>query len=156
MAGRNSKATEWLTEENLTRIQGWARNGLTDEQICSNMGIAKSTFYGWKKTHIELANALKKGKEVVDFEAENALFKRACGYEYEEVMTEIRELPDGTTEKHKRVTKKFIPPDTIALIFWLKNRKPDDWKDKRETVDNNAIERLDKILDGIKTNAETK
>lgn len=159
MAGRHSEALEWLSEENLTKLQGWARDGLTDKDIAEKkIGISERTFTRWKEKYPSIVSALKKGKEVIDYEVENALLKRALGYEYEEVMTEVRELPDGTTEKHVRRTKKFIPPDTIAQIFWLKNRKPDQWKDKREYTDNNAIEKLDKILDGLESNAisETK
>ena len=153
MAGRPSKATEWLTDEKLTLIQGWARDGLSDKQIANNIGIAECTLYDWKKKYPKFTEALKKGKEVADYEVENALYNRAIGYEYEEVMTEVREFPDGSSEKHIRRTKRFIPPDTAAMVFWLKNRKPEQWKDKREVTDTNAIAKLDKILDGLETTA---
>ena len=80
-----SKVEYWLTSDGLTLLEGWARDGLTDEQIMHNMGIqSKSTFYGYKKRYPNISNALKKGKEVADYEVENALFKRALGYTYEE------------------------------------------------------------------------
>ena len=79
------KYHDWITEEGLLKIEGWARDGLTDEQIAHNMGISPSTLYEWKKKYPEISEALKKGKEVVDREVENALLKRALGYEYEEV-----------------------------------------------------------------------
>ena len=76
-----SKVEYWLTSDGLTLLEGWARDGLTDEQIMHNMGIqSKSTFYGYKKRYPNISNALKKGKEVADYEVENALFKRALGY----------------------------------------------------------------------------
>ena len=84
-------------------IEGWARRGLTDEQIANNIGINTRTLYKWKDEHGQIRQALKKTKEIVDNEVEAALYKKAC---------------EG---------------DTTAMIFWLKNRRPDDWRDKRET-----------------------
>lgn len=115
----------WLSEDGLTLLKGWARQGLTDEQIANNCQITASTLYEWKKRFPEIFEALKKGKEIVDVEVENALLKRALGYSYTEVMTE--ESTDGTK---RRETVKFVPPDTTAQIFWLKNRRPEFWRDK--------------------------
>ena len=83
-----AKYEEWILEEGLLKIQGWARDGLTEEQIAHNMGIAVSTLGNWKKSHLEILEALKKGKEVVDIQVENALLKRALGYEFIEVTKE--------------------------------------------------------------------
>lgn len=94
------------------------------------MGIAAGTLYAWQKDHDEITKALKRGKAPVDIEVENALLKRARGYEYEETTTEIVELPDGTTRKHIKKTTKHVVPDTLAQIYWLKNRRPDKWRDK--------------------------
>ncbi|MCD5183868.1 helix-turn-helix domain-containing protein [Enterococcus gallinarum] len=124
-----AKYTEWLTEEGLLKIEGWARDGLTDKQVAHNMNIAESTFHEWKKKYSVLSESLKKGKEVVDRQVENALLKRALGYEFKETTQEL-------TEDGMRVTKvitKQQAPDTTAQIFWLKNRKPDEWRDKKET-----------------------
>lgn len=119
-----SKAQEWLTEERLILLEGWARDGLTDEQIASNMGISVATLYRWKKKYCEICEALKKGKEVVDRKVENALLKAALGYEYEE---------EAVTNKGEVVTvRKYQPSNTTAGIFWLKNRKPDMWRDKQQ------------------------
>ena len=120
----NPKYEEWLTPEGLTLLEGWARDGLTNEQIASNMGIAESTLYNWKNDHLEILEALKKGKEVADYQVENALFKRALGFRYVEVTKE-----GGVVTKE--VTKE-VAPDTTAAIFWLKNRKPHEWRDKQE------------------------
>ena len=91
----------WLTDEGLIRIQGWARDGLTDEQISHNMGISRETLNVWRKKYPDISDTLKRGKEVVDREVENALLEKAVG------------------------------GDTTAMIFWLKNRKPKDWRDKQ-------------------------
>lgn len=95
------KYEKWLEPENLLRIEGWARDGLTDEDIAANMGISRSTLNDWKNKHSDISDALKKGKEVVDRQVENALLKEAL---------------DG---------------NITAIIYWLNNRKPDKWRNKR-------------------------
>ena len=118
------KYDDWLTEEGLLKIEGWARDGLTDEQIAHNMGISVKTLYNWKNKHLPILHALKKGKEVVDRMVENALLKSALGYEYEE---------DGMTKDGEVVPlRKLQHPNTTAMIFWLKNRKPEQWRDKQQ------------------------
>lgn len=83
-----AKYTEWITPEGLLKIEGMARDGLAEEQIAHNMGIGVSTLFEWKNRFPELLEALKKGKEVVDREVENALYRRAVGYTTEEVVYE--------------------------------------------------------------------
>lgn len=97
------KYKEWLDPDNLKLLEGWARDGLTDEDIARNMKIAVSTLYEWKNKYSEISEALKKGKEVVDYQVENAMLKSA------------------------------LEGNTTAQIFWLKNRRPDKWRDKQET-----------------------
>lgn len=121
------KYAEWLEPDKLLIIEGWARDGLVDEQIAKNIGINPATLYVWKQKYPEFSEALKKGKEVVDREVENALLKRALGYEYTEVKIE-EEFGDVTK---KTTTIKQVVPDTTAQIFWLKNRKPSEWRDKQ-------------------------
>ena len=129
------KYKEWLEEEKLSLITGWARAGLTDEQVAKNMGIAYSTLREWRKKYPAISASLKKGKEVVDFEVENALYKRAIGYEYEEEKTYIQEV-DGKVTKKKEIIKRHVPGDTTAQIFWLKNRKPKEWRNNPENQEN--------------------
>lgn len=121
------KYQEWLEQDNLLMIEGWARQGLTDEQIAKNMGIKKSTFYDWLKKYPDISDSLKRGKAPVDFEVENALLKRAIGFEYEETETIIEEI-DGKQKKRVKRIKKVALPETSAIIFWLKNRKPEQWR----------------------------
>lgn len=134
--GRRGKFAEWLTEEGLLKLEGWARDGLTDEQVAHNVGISRSTLAVWKNKYPDLSDALKRGKEVVDRQVENALLKRALGYEYEEVTFEA-----GVETKRVR---KEVQPDTTAQIFWLKNRKPADWRDKRDVEHSGSINLADK------------
>lgn len=104
-----AKYEYWLTPEGLLLLEGWARDGLTDEQISENMGIVPSTLYRWKNEYKEISEVLKKGKEVVDYQVENALLRNA------------------------------IKGDTTAQIFWLKNRRPDKWRDKRDVEHSGGL-----------------
>lgn len=114
------KYQKWLEPEGLIRLEGWARDGLTDEQIANNIGISAGTLYDWKARFEEFSEALKKGKEVVDYEVENALVKEA------------------------------LSGNVTAIIFWLKNRRPDKWRDKPEAPgDANALKKAKELLEGI-------
>ncbi|KQU22393.1 transposase [Bacillus sp. Leaf75] len=128
------KYEKWITEEGLVLLEGWAREGLTDEQIAHNVGVSRSTLSDWKKKYPDISDALKKGKEVVDLQVENALLKRALGYEYEEITKESQW--NEKTYKYELVITKSVKkrqaPDTTAQIFWLKNRRPDKWRDKQD------------------------
>ena len=151
-----AKYEEWLTADKLLLLEGWARQGLTDEQIATNIGVSRSTLSDWKKRYTDISDTLKKGKEIVDIQVENALLKRALGFEYIEV-TEERILPSRQDGRHggrtaltdpetedavlivtKRV-RKIALPDTTAQIFWLKNRRPDLWRDKQKDSEDPTI-----------------
>ena len=119
------KYEKWLKEDNLLLLEGWARDGLTDEQIAKNKGIGERTLYEWKEKYPQISQSLKKGKEVVDYQVENALLFSA------------------------------LEGNTTAQIFWLKNRRPDKWRDKqKEENDKTALDKLDSILKEIKDDAE--
>lgn len=129
------KYQRWLEPDGLILLEGWARDGLTDEQIAHNCGCGVRTLYDWKEKHSQISQALKKGKEVVDREVENALLKRALGYEYEEKR--IKQSGDGI---EKTITKKHVSPDVTAIIYWLKNRMPERYRDKPEPKHASATE----------------
>lgn len=149
-----AKYEKWIEQEGLLLIEGWARDGLTDEQIAGNMGVSRSTLNSWKDRYPDILDALKKGKEIVDRQVENALLKRALGYEYEEIKEkyEFGELSERT------ITKKQVAPDTTAQIFWLKNRKPKDWRDKQERLDDTMEDNdmVKQYIEGMKRNDKTK
>ena len=137
------KYQRWLEPDGLILLEQWARDGLTDEQIAEKMGINVATYYRWKDAYSEICEALKKGKEVIDAEIEKALIKAALGYEYTETTVIIS--PDGT-KRGQQVTK-YAKPDTTALIFWLKNRRPNKWRDKPVTSDDDkAMEKLVSLM----------
>lgn len=115
-------------KDKLPAVQGWARQGLSLEQIAKNLGIHKATLCKYQNKYSEFRDALKKGREVADFEVENALFKRATGYDYVETKKEY----EGGVLVKEVTTVKHVAPDVGAAAFWLKNRKPNDWRDKRE------------------------
>ena len=122
----SGKYQQWLEPDGLLLLEGWARDGLTDEQIAHNIGISRGTLYDWKKAYPDISNALKRGKDVVDIEVENALLKRAMGYDYVEERVEV----NGNGKRKVTQTTKHVPGDTTAQIFWLKNRRADRWRDK--------------------------
>lgn len=145
------KYEQWLTDDGLTRITGWARDGLTDEQIAEKMGIRRETLCAWRQKYPNIDNALKESKELVDRLVENALLKRALGYEYDEITEELRfDKKSGEMRmvETKRQRKK-VAPDTTAQIFWLKNRKPDEWRDRPEPTQDQALNVAVEILGDI-------
>lgn len=149
-----AKYDDWLTAEGLTRIEGWARDGLTDEQIAHNMGIGTTTFKEWNKKFPSFTSALKKGKAPVDLAVENALYKSAIGFTKTLRKPAKVRLKDGS-EKIEYVDEEFYyPPNTTAQIYWLKNRRRDRWKDKPEDIarDEKVNELLQSIYDLKKGN----
>ena len=140
------KYEEWLTDDGLLRIEGWARDGLSDKQIAKNIGISERSFTDWKTNHPSISAALKKGKAPVDIEVENALLKKALGFSVKvkkpiKVKTKRQLQGKGTIEEeHIEYAEEevYVPPDTAAQIFWLKNRKPDKWRDK-PAAENEAV-----------------
>lgn len=170
--GRKSKY-ESHVEPRLFEVECWARDGLIDEQIANNLGIAYSTFREYVKKFPALSAALKRGKEVVDFEVENAMLKTAMGYSYDEttyitvemsreeydllVDVELqkfdKENPNATEDERdlfimkipktkqvvEKVVTKMVKPDTTAQIFWLKNRRPDKWRDKQDIEHSGGV-----------------
>lgn len=108
--------------------------GFTDKQLAVFFDVNESTITRWKQKYPEFCTSIKSGKVVADAQVAESLFKRATGIEVTEV-----EVRDDGKKKVKRVTKKHIPPDPTAQIFWLKNRQPEIWRDK-PTVENPAQE----------------
>ena len=134
-----AKIDEWLEQDKLILLEGWARDGLTEEQIAKNIGISRQSLWKWKEKEVDILNALKKGKEVVDIEVENALLKRALGYTV--TLKEQKVDKDGCV--HDLVKDVHVPGDTTAQIFWLKNRRKQQWRDKVDVETNG--EELNKV-----------
>lgn len=150
-----STMMEWSEPDKLLLLEAWARDGLTDEQIAGNMGINVRTLYNWKKRNVQIFQSLKTNKELADIEVENALRKKALGFHETEQTVSTRKTVEYENGKRVReitepiVTEveKYYPPDTTAQIFWLKNRKPEQWREKQEQkVD---LTEAVKIIDSI-------
>ena len=152
------KYEHWLTPEGLLKIEGWSRDGLTDEQIAKNMGIGSRTLYEWKEKYPQISQSLKKGKEVADRLVENALFERALGGVHEvkktfKVKETYYDVQGRKCEKEELKTatdEVYIPGDTTAQIFWLKNRLPDKWRDKQSVEVSGLTEEKSKLDDLLK------
>jgi transposase-like protein len=101
--------------------------GATDAQLADFFEVSVSTINLWKTQHPEFSESIKVPKGQADERVEQSLYRRAMGYEHDEV--DIRVIEGAVVQTPIR---KFYPPDTTAAIFWLKNRKPADWRDKQE------------------------
>lgn len=150
------KLKPWLTESGLLQIQGWARDGLTNEDIAKNVGINPKTLYDWIKKWPEIEQALRLGKEPADRKVENAMFENAIGFEWEEeVPMKLKKewYKDGKkhTEEEVKivVVKKKRPPDPASTFFWLKNRKPETWRDKQDIDLSGEVDTGNPILESI-------
>lgn len=155
---RYTKYDKWLKPDNLILITGWARDGLSEEQIAHNIGVSRNTLTTWKGKFPEVAEALRKGREVIDYEVENALVKRALGYRYKELTYERvwNEKLERYIKVNTKTITKEVAPDVGAICFWLKNRRPKNWKDRPDLqMDNETLAKVDAILSSL-TDAAAK
>lgn len=164
---------QWYSPENLELVEGWARDGLSDEQIAKNIGISVPTLYNWKKTHLEFLKSFKKGKQVVNVELENALLKKAIGAKTTTTTYRVSKVDDNVLkarrlryadkymEDHPDADKKEaliaatenvdthekivwsivenqLPPDVGALMFLMKNRMPEKYREQSYQELNHA------------------
>ncbi|MFL0194836.1 hypothetical protein ACJDU8_04500 [Clostridium sp. WILCCON 0269] len=118
----------------LSEIKQWILEGSTDKQICERLNINPDTWYRYMREHEVLSDIVKSYKQAIDSEVEKALIKSAMGYEYEEVKTIIEEDNNGKKRTRIEKVKKHQPPNPTAMIFWLKNRAPEKWSDRKEII----------------------
>lgn len=139
---------EGVLEEKLALIKGWRMNGLTQQKIGENIGINEDTICVYKRRYPRFKEALDKGKEQADLEVEDALFKRAIGYTV--TLNKQKVTKDGDVVDIKEDV--HIPGDVGAQIFWLKNRRYTEWRDKinfeDETKQNDGI--IKELIGAIK------
>lgn len=141
------KVEYWLTPDGLDKLAAWARRGLTDEQIAYNCGVDRATLARWKKRYVAIRDTLTQAKDVADRAVENALYKRATGYTTREV-TQYRDDKTGEMVTAKVVTKE-IAPDPTSMVFWLKNRMPDHWKDRPEQKTDSTESQIASFMDAL-------
>lgn len=128
------KFENWITEDGLLLLKGWARDGLTDEEIAKKMGINVATLYRWKDKYCNICEALKKGREPVDVILEDTAFERATQWKTVKEITKELKFDRESGETRLMVTKeveKRVPPDSTLLIFLMKNRMKDKYGDKQ-------------------------
>lgn len=136
-----AKYKEWLTDDGLLLLRSWARDGLTDEMIAEKMGIGIATLSRWKKEFLSIADALKRSREVYDNEVVDALHRRTLGAKVQvKKHFKVKEvIYDRETGKKIQETEKivavndevYVPPDTMAQMYWLNNRMSELWKARR-------------------------
>lgn len=168
MPGRIGLYEDWITEDGLITIEGWAREGLTDKQIAEEkIGIHVATLCEWKKRFPELAEALKKGKAPVDTKVENQLLKSALGFTVKvkvpfKLKKKITKNGEGTVEEERieyADQEIYVKPETTAQIYWLSNRRPDKWR-RNPTAEKGADDPLLVLLkrweDAANADADSK
>lgn len=116
-------------EEFIERAHKLAMTGATDVQVADSFGVSETTLNNWKRKFPAFLTALKKGKDDADDQVIASLFHRATGYSHPDVHVSNYQGEITVTP-----LVKHYPPDTTAAIFWLKNRKPRDWRDKTEVT----------------------
>lgn len=149
IGGPEHGALEWVTKEGLSRLESWARDGLTNAQICHNIAISEATLYRWQNEHPEIKQVIKNGKRPVDFEVENQLLKSAMGFNYEETRSFMEEQPDGSYKRKVDTHTRYQSPNVSAQIFWLKNRKPTQWTEKQVIEHSGEVSILKDLLDQL-------
>lgn len=137
MRGRKSKYDK---ETFPTLAEGYAREGMLDKDIATKLGVSLSTYHDYQLKFPEFSEALKRGKAPVDFEVEKSLLTLTQGFEYEEVTKIMALDKEGKPQlKETKVTKKKVIPNERAIEFWLRNRKPDQWRDKQYTEHSGQV-----------------
>jgi hypothetical protein len=118
-------------EEKMKEIEILCRSGAIDKDLAKFLKVSLTTFYKIKRQSKELSEIVRNSKVVADLQIENALYKIAVGFDYEETTQEVKTNEDGSASPVLiRKTKKHIPGNVTAQIFWLKNRRPEKWRDK--------------------------
>lgn len=149
-------------EEYIQLVENYCLLGATDKELADFFGVSEQTLNSWKKNYPLFLESIKKGKQIADSNVASKLYNRAIGYEfderhYEHQGSKVPENPGALVET-KRV-KKHVPADTTAAIFWLKNRQPEKWRDRKELdttvkledeLENMTDEQLEAIVRGKK------
>ena len=154
LKGQKERKKFWLSDPGLQLIAGWRRNGVPLTEIAEkNVGISKTAWWGWYKESEDLRKACANAKDVADLAVENALYRKAVGYDYWEEVWELVEGEVILTKKYKR----HLPPDTKAIMQWLYNRLPNQWRAIQEPLEKTQyVETISNILVAMKEVAENK
>lgn len=154
LKGQKERKKFWLSEPGLQLIAGWRRNGTPLTKIAEEyIGISKTAWWGWYRESEDLRKAIATSKDVANLSVEEALYKRAVGYDYWEEQWELVEGEVILTKKWK----KHLPPDVKAILHWLWSRLPNQWRAVQEPLDKTQyVETIQNILVAMKEVAENK
>lgn len=133
------------TPENLSMVRMLAKLGATNQEMAEALNVTLSTFHLWRNTHEEFSDAIKVGKDAADDRVAESLYQRAMGYSHPEL--DIRVIDGAIVET--QVIKHYAP-DTTAAIFWLKNRRPQEWRDKQEIEHTGEVSLTNRITEARK------
>lgn len=130
--GRYTKDTinDWNTPEKLILLTGWCMDGYTNEEIAKKMGISLTTLDNWKAKDVGIMGALKKGKEICDYEVEQNLYKSTKDHIVEVTKKQIVKDKDGE-KQYITITEQVIPANVTAQLSWLNNRRRDKWYNRQ-------------------------
>ena len=130
--GRYTRETinDWSTPEKLILLTGWCMDGYTNEEIAKKMGIGLSTLNDWITKSSDIMDALKKGKEVCDYEVEQNLYKATKDHVVEVTKKQIVKDKDGE-KQYITITEQVIPANVTAQLSWLNNRRRDKWSNRQ-------------------------
>lgn len=154
LVGRTGRYLDWITDDGLLLLRGFARDGFSDKEIAEKkIGVSERTFTEWKARFPAICSALKEGRLPADYAVEDSMHKSATGYIVKlkkpiKLKTK-KQLKDKGTIEEERIEyadeEIYIPPNVTAQIFWLKNRRRDKWRDKpegTETLENPILQSL--------------
>lgn len=153
LKGQKERKAFWLSENGLKLIAGWRRNGMSVTRIVDEyIGVGRTAFFNhWLKESDDLKKALETAKEIADLSVEEALYRRAIGYDYWEEVWELVEGEVILTKKYK----KHLPPDVKAILHWLWSRMPNQWRAVQEPLEKTQyVETIQNILVAMKEVAE--
>lgn len=153
LEGQKKRKAFFLSDDGLALIQDWRRHGIPLTKIAEEyIGVSRTAFWGWYRQSEELRKVCAISKDITDSNVEDALYKRACGYNYTE---DTYELVEGIMTLTKTVTK-HIPPDVKAILAWLYNRRPNSWRSLQEPLESTQyVETVKNILIAMREVAET-
>ena len=134
-----------------------ARRGCSDEEIAEAFGVSVRTVYNWKKAHPEFLQALNECKGKADEAVVESLYARACGLT-KRTTKKVREVidADGNKVKLTELIEETLPPDTTAMIYWLKNRQPELWRDrpKQDDTDTAVLKAAKELVSSVQSAIE--
>ena len=153
LEGQKKRKAFFLSEDGLALIADWRRHGIPLTKIATDfVGVSKTGFWGWYRESEDLRKACAVSKDITDANVENALYKRATGYNYTE---DTWELVEGELRMTRQIVK-HVPPDVKAILAWLYNRQPNRWRAIQEPLEaTQYVETVKNILVAMKEVAET-